>query len=314
MTDGRASPVHEAILIAGPTGSGKSRLAVELAAHLDGVVINADSMQVYRDLRILTARPSDEEEARVPHRLYGHVPGEEAYSAGRYVREAAVAIGEAHGGGRLPIVVGGTGLYFKALTEGLSPIPDVPREIRIHWRREADRLGARALHEELARRDPAMADRLNPFDAQRVTRALEVLEASGRSLLHWQGLPGTPVLDPGAVLPVVLRPARDALHRATDRRLIAMVAEGALDEVRRLIERRLDDGLPIMRALGVAPFIAHCQGAIDLDEAIARAQAETRQYVKRQETWLRRNMSAWKSFVAQENGSSYAQIIDFIRR
>ncbi len=288
------------ILIAGPTASGKSALATALAEAFGGAVINADSLQVYRELRILTARPSEADEARVPHLLYGHVPAREAYSAGRFVTEAAHAIADVRRRGLIPIVIGGTGLYFQALLEGLSPVPPVPADVRKHWRGEAIRLGAEALHAVLAERDPRMAVRLRPSDPQRVTRALEVLEASGRSLLDWQSQAGEPVLDAGRVLKLVVCPSREVLNRRCDERFDLMMAHGALDEIRALAALKLDPGLPAMKALGVEPLIQLCEGAIAIDDAVTRAKAATRQYVKRQVTWAKGNMSAWRWLSEQE--------------
>ena len=215
------------ILIAGPTASGKSALAIELALRHGGTVINADSMQVYRDLRVLTARPTPADEARVPHALFGHVDGADAYSTGRWVEDARAAISAAHAAGRTAIVVGGTGLYFKALTEGLAPIPPIPAATRAHWRREVLRLGAGPAHALLARRDPETARRLEPTDSQRIARALEVLDATGRSLAAWQQEPARPVVDAEAAERIVLLPPRAELHRRCDARFVAMVDAGA---------------------------------------------------------------------------------------
>lgn len=284
----------EAILIAGPTASGKSDFALELARQKNGVVINADSMQVYQDLHILTARPPEEDCADVPHRLYGHVPGHEAYSAARYSDECAEAITAARTEGRLPVIVGGTGLYFRALLSGLSPVPPIPDDIRSYWRSEAITQGADALHEILAHRDAVMAERLDRSDTQRITRALEVVDATGTSLAEWQERPGTPVLNEDQTERIVIAPAREELHDRCHARFDWMMAAGALDEVRALRELQLNPGLPIMRALGVRPLMAHLAGDLSLDEAVAQAKTETRQYIKRQTTWLRGNMSAWK--------------------
>lgn len=288
-----------AILIAGPTASGKSALALALAEERGGAVINADSMQVYRELSVLTARPSPADEARAPHLLYGHVPGREAYSAARFMSEAARAITDVRQRGLMPIVVGGTGLYFKALLEGLSPIPQIPDEIRGFWRREADRVGAAELHATLAARDPVMAARLRPTDPQRVVRALEVLEATGRSLAEWQAVPGTPVLAAEHCERLVVLPDRDALCRRCDQRFDAMMEHGALEEVAALRDLNLDPDLPVMRALGVKPLLAHLAGALSRDEALEQSKVETRQYAKRQVTWLRGNMIAWNQISTQ---------------
>jgi tRNA dimethylallyltransferase len=288
----RSKERERAILIAGATASGKSRLALALAERLGGVVINADSMQVYRELSILTARPTAEDEARAPHALYGFVSGREAYSAGRYAADAARAIEAAHAAGRVPVVVGGTGLYFKALLEGLSPVPPIPPEVRAYWRAQAAARPAPDLHALLAQRDPEMAARLMPTDPQRIVRALEVLECTGRSLAHWQRTPGTPVLGKEETTRLLVLPDRAAQGAAIDARLDAMMAAGALDEVRGLLALQLSDDLPVMRALGVAPLTAHLAGAMPREAAVAAAKTETRQYAKRQLTWLRRNMIA----------------------
>lgn len=283
-----------AILIAGPTASGKSALAADLARRYRGVVINADSMQVYRDLRILTARPGDEELAAAPHELYGHVDGAEAYSAGRWVADAARVIQRCRDDGLMPIVVGGTGLYFKALLEGLSPIPDIPPDIRSRWREEAAHARPGELHRRLSERDPATAARLIPSDLQRLTRALEVLDATGLGLSEWQKQKGTPVLPAGSAKRYVLSPERSALHAAADARFDRMMKEGAMEEVRTLAGRGLPPSLPVMRALGVGPLLAALAGRIPLSEAIDRSKLDTRQYIKRQETWLRKHMTGWE--------------------
>jgi tRNA dimethylallyltransferase len=288
--------VQSAILIAGPTASGKSAAALALAERLGSTVINADSMQVYRELAVLTARPTREDEARAPHRLYGTVPAGEAYSVGRWLEDAARAIEEATSGGRVPILVGGTGLYFKALLEGLAPVPDIPREIRAAWRERAEALGAEGLYRELAARDPAMASRLKPSDAQRLVRALEVIDATGISLGEWQGGNASPLLPAEAVAKLVIAPEREALYAAIDARFDAMFAAGALEEVRALAALGLDPGLPAMRAHGVRELAAHLGGACSLEEAVVKAKTETRRYAKRQMTWLRRFMQDWTWF------------------
>jgi tRNA dimethylallyltransferase len=285
--------IGKPILIAGATASGKSALALALADELGGVIINADSMQVYSELRILTARPSAEEESRVPHRLYGHVPAAEAYSAGRFIAEAAVALEDAKGKGLRPIIVGGTGLYFKALLEGLSPIPSVDDSVRAHWRGEAERLGAVALHAVLVERDPEMARRLAATDTQRIVRALEILESSGRSLGYWQSQSGTPVIAESECVKLLVSRPRADLHARADARFEAMVARGGFEEAKALAALGLDPALPAMRALGVAPLIAAARGEIALDAAIVQGKAETRQFIKRQETWSKRYMIAW---------------------
>ncbi len=284
----------KAILIAGPTASGKSAAALALAERLCGTIINADSMQVYRELRVLTARPAEADMARVPHRLYGRVSAAEVYSVGRWLEQASTAIAEAAGEGRRPILVGGTGLYFKALTEGLAPIPDVPPEVRDHWRERGEQLGADGLYRELAVRDPAMAARLRPTDPQRLARALEVIDATGVSLAEWQGAAAAPVLAPEQVLKLVVAPERETVYAAIDARFDTMMKEGALEEVRGLLDLGLDQGLPAMRAHGVRELGAYLAGKSSLDQAVARAMTETRRYAKRQMTWLRRFMTDWQ--------------------
>ena len=271
-------------------------------------------MQVYRELDVLTARPSSADVARAPHRLYGHVPAAEAYSAGRFVREAETEIAAARAAGLVPIVVGGTGLYFKALTDGLSPMPEVPEHVRSHWRGVAQRTEATALHADLARRDPEMASRLAPGDRQRVTRALEVLEASGRSLADWQRQPGRPVVGDADAVKFVLLPDREELRCRCDQRFDRMMEQGAIDEVRALLTLGLPWDLPAMRALGVAPLAALIQGHATRDEAVAQAKADTRKFAKRQATWLRRYMIAWKVVKTQEIESQAAELIAFIQR
>lgn len=289
-----------AILIAGPTASGKSRLALALAERHRGVVINADSMQVYADLAILTARPSPEEEARVPHALYGHVGGDEAYSAGRFLADAARAIDEARETGRLPIFVGGTGLYFKALTEGLAPVPPIPSAIRQHWRAEAARIGAAGLFAHLAASDPETASKLKATDTQRLTRALEVLEATGVGLSVWQRRRGEPLIDIARAVCLLAAPDRDALYRHADARFEEMLRAGALAEAAALIGKSYDAELPVLHALGVRPLARHLAGEIGLDAATGLAKIETRQYIKRQLSWARRHMIAWKAMHTQE--------------
>jgi tRNA dimethylallyltransferase len=285
----------KAVLIAGPTASGKSALALALAEKLGGVVINADSMQVYSDLRVLTARPSQEEQARVPHWLYGHVDAAVNYSAGSYVAEAAAALAAARERGCVPIFVGGTGLYFKALTRGLSAVPPVPAEVREAVRARLARDGVEVLHAELAERDPASAARLEPRDRARIARALEVVEATGRSLTDWHRESLPPLLPPEAFSALFLAPERDALYARIDARFDAMMKSGAMEEVERLAARRLDPLLPAMKAHGVRPVMKYFAGELTLDEAVSIGCADTRHYAKRQYTWFRHQLPefAW---------------------
>jgi tRNA dimethylallyltransferase len=284
----------DAILIAGPTASGKSALALRVAEQAGGVIVNADSMQVYRDLRVLTARPTVDEEARVPHRLYGHVDAAENYSVGRWLRDVRQALAEIKAAGSLAVVVGGTGLYFKALTHGLAAVPPIPSDIRAGVRARLEREGVAALHAELARRDGASAARIKPNDRARTVRALEVLEATGRSLTDWhrQGFP--PVIDVARASKVFVAPDRGELYRRIDARLDVMLAAGALDEVRALAARRLDPLLPAMKAHGVPWFLRHLAGEMSLAEAAEAARKDTRHYAKRQFTWFRHQLADWR--------------------
>jgi tRNA dimethylallyltransferase len=281
----------KAVLIAGPTASGKSALALDLAAAHGGTVINTDSMQVYRDLRVLTARPTPAEETRAPHRLYGHADAAVNYSAGMWVADAVAVLAEVRAAGRLPIFVGGTGLYFKALTRGLSAVPPIAADVRDDVRARLERDGPEALHHALAACDPAMAERLKPRDRVRIARALEVVEATGRSLADWhaEGLP--PLLPPEETVAVFLATDRTALYDRINARFAAMLTQGALDEVAALASRRLDPLLPVMKAHGVPALMRHLRGEIDRDEAISIGQIDTRHYAKRQFTWFRHQLS-----------------------
>ncbi|MCZ8376850.1 MAG: tRNA (adenosine(37)-N6)-dimethylallyltransferase MiaA [Beijerinckiaceae bacterium] len=281
-----------ATLIAGPTASGKSALAVALAERQGGVVVNADSMQVYADLAVLSARPMTEETARVPHALYGFVPAGEEFSVGRYLEAIAPLVAEARAGGAPLAIVGGTGLYFRALVEGLVPTPAIPPDIRAAWRARAE--AGHDLHAELVRRDPERAAQLHPADTPRLLRAIELQDATGRTYSQWLAEnPGIPVLAAGEWRGVFLDPPRAPLHAAIDARFVAMIAAGALEEVRRLVERQpaLPRNLGIMKAHGVPHLADHLAGRIDLDTAIARGQADTRAYARRQVIFARRYLA-----------------------
>jgi tRNA dimethylallyltransferase len=280
----------KAVLIAGPTASGKSALAMELAEKIGGVIVNADSMQVYRDLRVLTARPGAEEEARVPHRLYGHVDAAMNYSAGHFVMDAVCLLEELRAKGRVPIFVGGTGLYFKALVAGLSAVPPIPQTIRDAIRARLERDGIEALHAELARCDPLSAARLNPRDRTRIARALEVVEATGRSIIDWRRKRQPPPLPVGQFSALFLAPERETLYARIDARFDLMLKSAALEEVERLAARHLDPLLPAMKAHGVQPLIRYLNGEITLAEAAEIGRADTRRYAKRQFTWFRHQL------------------------
>jgi tRNA dimethylallyltransferase len=279
-----------ALLIAGPTASGKSALALRLAQRLGGVVINCDSMQVYRDLSIITARPSPVEEASVPHALYGHVDGAVNYSAGQFARDAGPLLSRLAEEGRLPIFAGGTGLYLKAVTQGLSQMPAVPDEVREAVRAKADGRGTPSLHAELGALDAATATSLRPTDRQRILRALEILAATGLPPSHFHGVREAAPLAGWRLARVFLAPDRDWLKQRIEARFDAMIANGALQEVAALAARRLDPALPVMRAHGVPGLIAHLAGSAPLDAAVAKGKADTRAYVKRQFTWFRNQM------------------------
>jgi tRNA dimethylallyltransferase len=275
-----------ALIVAGPTASGKSALALALAERLGGEVINADSMQVYRDLRILTARPTPEEEARVPHALYGILDAAEPASAGWWRTAALEAMSRAREAGRVPILCGGTGLWLSALVNGIGAIPPVPAAVRAEARALAARIGAPSLHARLAAQDPETAARLEPADTQRVIRAWEVLAATGKGLSAWWA-ERREAPAPWRFAMVLLRPPRQELRAAIDARFVAMVKAGALEEVRALAARGLDPALPAMKAHGVPNLIAFLEGGLPLAQAIAEAQAMVRQYAKRQDTWFR---------------------------
>jgi tRNA dimethylallyltransferase len=289
-----------AALIAGPTASGKSALALRLAERMGGTIINADSMQVYRDFRVLTARPTPEEESRVPHLLYGHVDAAEHYSAGRWLADASRALAEVERAGRLPIFVGGTGLYFKALSRGLSSMPPVPEAVRTKIRGEAEGVATADLHTRLAARDPATAARLRPSDRQRIIRAVEVFEATGRPLVDWQASPGKPLIAPDETMAVFLSVERAELRARIDTRFDKMLAEGALEEARAFAARKLDPALPAMKAHGAPWLMQHLAGEISLDAAVREAKADTRKYAKRQETWFRHQLPQFKWLAPKE--------------
>jgi tRNA dimethylallyltransferase len=282
----------DAILITGPTASGKSALAVELAKRHNGAVVNADSMQVYDTLRVLTARPSKGDMQGVPHFLYGHVPAGSAYSTGAWLRDVEELLPVLRAEGRRPVFVGGTGLYFKALTGGLSDMPAIPDEVRARLRQRLQEEGAEGLHSQLARGDAPVAAGLNPQDGQRIVRALEVLEATGRSIAEFQGRAGPMIVDPRTAQKIVVLPERSVLHGRINGRFETMLEQGAEDEVKALLALALPTDLPVMKAIGVSQIAAMLQGTMSREDVLEKGAAATRQYAKRQMTWFRNQMDA----------------------
>ncbi|WP_183430787.1 tRNA (adenosine(37)-N6)-dimethylallyltransferase MiaA [Mesorhizobium sp. RMAD-H1] len=287
--------IKNAILIAGPTASGKSALALRLAKERDGYIVNADSMQVYDVLDLLTARPQAADLAAVPHYLYGHVPPSQSYSTGRWLDDVEAVLNRPELKGRVPVFVGGTGLYFRALLGGLSEMPDVPDAVRERWRARLDAEGAAALHRVLRDMDPAAANILRPSDGQRIVRALEVMESSGRSIYDWQKERGRALVDAASARRAVILPDRQWLSARISQRFDQMMREGAIEEVRALLALKLSDRLPAMKAIGVREIGAALAGEITFEEASERAKLATRQYAKRQMTWFRNQLdSGWQ--------------------
>lgn len=294
-----------AFLIAGPTASGKTALALELAERFGGAVVNADSMQVYRDFRILTARPTPQEESRAPHFLFGHVDAAVNYSVGRWLADFAATLDDLDARGLTAVVVGGTGMYFKAALQGLSDIPAVPEAVRQAVRASAQGKTPQQLHAELAARDPQTAQRLRPTDPQRILRALEVFASTGKPLATYHGLRSPPVLEMKTCRAIFLAPERETLYARIDQRYENMIAAGALDEVRALLARRLDPALPAMRAHGAPHLMAFLNGEASREEAIARGKSDTRHYAKRQFTFARHQLP---EFVWRAPDAALAQL------
>lgn len=292
----RAGSIKNAILIAGPTASGKSRLALDLARREHGVIVNTDSMQVYSQLRILTARPSEDDLAATPHLLYGHVDPSFAYSTGQWLRDVNALIAEGAFANRRPIFVGGTGLYFKALVEGFSIMPDIPQHIRERWRYRLNEEGAPRLHRILMSVDPTAAMRLQAGDGHRIVRALEVFEASGRSIVDWQAENAPALIDRPSAQLRQIEVERSVLTARINDRFDDMIQFGAVAEVKDFLALNLDPSLPAMRAIGVAEISAFLAGGISQGEAVERAKAATRQYAKRQATWFRNQLGTdWRT-------------------
>lgn len=279
------------LLIAGPTASGKSALALAVAARDGGMVINADASQVYACWRVLTARPSDADLARAPHRLYGHVACTVRYSTGAWLRDVAAALDEAHALGLRPIVVGGTGLYFAALTEGLAEIPEIPAAVRARSMALLAEGRVGAMLDDLAREDPETFARIDRDNPMRVQRAWDVLEATGRGLGDWHRTTAAPLL--GDADRVVVEPEIASLSNAIESRFRVMVEHGALDEARAFLGAGVDPSLPSARMLGAPPLMAYLRGETSLDQAVTDSVVATRQYAKRQRTWMRSRMAEW---------------------
>ncbi len=301
------------IVVAGPTAAGKSALGIAIAEAFGGVIINADSQQRYADLRILTSRPSEADEARVPHRLFGDLTASENGSAAEWAVKAAAEIETATAAGKLPILVGGTGLYFRALMEGLSDMPSIAPEVRAAATALREDIGAAAFHARLAERDPVSAARLNPADTQRVLRAWEVIEGTGKPLSTWQQTPATPPLK-ATYFGIVVLPPRDQLYAACDARLEHMIAEGALDEVKKLLDGGLKPDFGAAKALGVPDLAAFLRGERGLEDALTLAQTATRQYAKRQMTWFRNQFNADLTLSKKLSESLMPEIFSNIRR
>jgi tRNA dimethylallyltransferase len=299
----------DAILITGPTASGKSALAVRLAREADGVVINADSMQVYDTLHLLTARPSQDEMQGIVHRLYGHVAATRAYSTGEWLRDVVEVLEQVRAEGKRPVFVGGTGLYFKALTGGLSDMPEISQDIRCRVRLRLKEEGTEVLHAELVKRDPIAANSLQPTDGQRIVRALEVLEETGRSISTFQDRKGPMVINPERARKLVVLPNRQVLAERINRRFAQMLDQGAIEEVKQLLALEPAPDLPVMKAIGVREIAELLAGRMSREDVIERASALTRQYAKRQMTWFRNQMDeTWErgDFSDAEDSQSFS--------
>ncbi|WP_247741911.1 tRNA (adenosine(37)-N6)-dimethylallyltransferase MiaA [Thalassospira sp. A3_1] len=303
MSAQTTAPFQPVLIVAGPTASGKSALALDLAEAFDGVVINADSMQVYKELRVLSARPDDNETARAPHRLYGVLSGREACSAGKWRDMAIAEIAECHAKRKLPIVTGGTGMYLNALTEGIAPIPDIPAGIRQQITADLEKAGHQAFFNDFAKRDPDTAATLDPSNTQRLIRAAEVLAGTGRGLADWHHEPMVRPPEGMVFKKLCYMPPRDILYDRCNRRFDLMIEQGAIEEVRGLLAENLPETAPVMKAVGVREIAAYLGGQIDLETAKEKSQRETRRYAKRQLTWFRHQMSDKEIIDAQYSES-----------
>ena len=303
----------DAILIAGPTASGKTATAIEVAKKINGIVINTDSMQIYDGLRVLTARPTEQEEAQAPHRLYGVQPPEEPSSVAHWLTLVQEELQLARKNGQTPIFTGGTGLYFKSLIEGLTPTPDVPLDVRDHWQAVYDEIGGQAFFDRLKAEDPALPPHLKPEEPQRLVRAMSVLKHTGKSLYQWQQEDNDPPVLTGRIAKFILMPDRDWLYDRCNRRFDLMLDAGAMNEVDRLLAMTLPPTVPVMKAVGVPQLIAAKKGDLSLEEAIANAKQETRRYAKRQSTWFRNQFIAWNMVSTQQMEKITSKIFSKIR-
>jgi len=309
--DGRAG-ARPAVIIAGPTASGKSACALAVAEAFRGTIINADAMQLYAELSVLTDRPGPAEMARAPHRLYGVLSARDPCSAGRWRRLALSEMAAASDAGRLPILAGGTGLYLKALLSGLAAVPPVSPRVRGEARAAYERLGRQAFAAELRRRDPGMTE--TPPDKQRLIRAYEVLAATGRPLRDWQGEAGDEAGPAYRFAIILFVPPRDVLYETIERRFDRMMSRGGLEEARRIAALDLDPGLPAMKAVGLRELMAHVRGDLELAEAVAKAKQASRNYAKRQVTWFRHQLPGARRIGAQFSESLAEEIFSFIRQ
>jgi tRNA dimethylallyltransferase len=309
-----ATPFLPVVIVAGPTASGKSALALDLARDFDGVIINADSMQVYRELRVLSARPDDTELSRAPHRLYGVLSGREACSAGKWRDMALTEIAACHASGHLPIITGGTGMYLNALTNGIAPIPEIDKSVRDTITAELTDLGHDAFFARLQKSDPATAATLDSANTQRLIRAAEVLRATGHGLAHWHGAAMLPPPNGMAFLKFCYMPPRDILYDRCNRRFELMIEQGAIDEVKFLLEQNLPPESPVMKAVGVRELASYLAGTLSLAEAQALAQRETRRYAKRQLTWFRHQMTDRETIDTQYSESLAGKLRNLVHQ